>query len=489
MPDKDAKGGSKRGGTAASAPVPPSVDRPLPHDLGAERAVLGAILVEPRPCLENALIQFHTEPVFYQPRHQHLFSALVELSRNDQAIDTVTVSHALRQRGTLDEVGGEAFLGELIAGIGTTANFDAWCQVVKNYAILRRLIRTCDDIRGQCLSSDRDADMEEWMDQVERKIMDVRDFSLGVETESFAELIKSGFQYLTELHEKREDRAGLPTYFEEFDKLILGMKRGEMIVIAARPSIGKTALALNIVGNVLKRSDPKAVGFFSLEMSAEQISRRMLCTECGYSEEDFYHNRNIVIPRVSRAATALRKAPLFIDPTPALSSLELMAKARRMHSLHKIELVVIDYLQLMRAERVSANDNRQVEVQKISGDIKAMAKQLKIPVLVLAQLNREAEKTATGKPRLSHLRESGAIEQDADIVAFLHRDRDPQKDMQPEAQDKGLEAQLIVEKNRNGRTGVVDLLFFPRRMLFSCKPRYGDRDMPRAKAAKEESDE
>lgn len=475
MADREPRGGGRR--SAETTLV--SADRPLPHDLGAERAVLGAILVEPQPCMEMALIHFHGEPVFYQPRHQHLFAVLVELSRASRPIDVVTVAHALRQRGTIDEAGGEAFLGELIARIGSVANFDAWCQVVKNYAILRRMIRVCEEVRNQCLGVERDADIEEWLDQVERKIMEVRDFSLDSGTPDFSTLIYDGFTYLKELSERREDRAGLPTYFEDFDRLILGLKRSEMIVIAARPSIGKTAMALNIVANiVLKRTDPRPVGFFSLEMSAEQISRRMLCTECGYSEDDFYHNREININKVTRAATVLRKAPLFIDPTPALSSLELIAKARRMHSLNKIELVVIDYLQLMRAERISSSDNRQVEVQRISGDIKALAKQLKIPVLVLAQLNREVEKSATGRPRLSHLRESGAIEQDADIVAFLHRDRDPQKEATPEVQARGLDAQLIVEKNRNGRTGIVDLLFFPHRMLFSCKPRYGDRDMP-----------
>lgn len=480
MADKEARGARR---PSAEAP-PPSADRPMPHDLTAERAVLGAILVEPRPLLEVSIIEFRREPVFYQPRHQHLYTVLVELSRADQAIDMITVAHALRSRGTLEEVGGEAFLGELIAGIGTTANFDAWCRVVKNYAILRRLIHACEDIRGQCLSPDRNADMGEWMNEVERKIIDVRDFSLRSEAGGFGELIRDGFKYLTELREQREDRAGLPTHFEDLDKLILGMRRGEMIVVAARPSIGKTAFALNIVSNVLlRRSEAKPVGFFSLEMSAEQIARRMLCAECGYSEEDFYHNRNINLPKLTRAAGELSKAQLYIDPTPALSSLELIAKARRMRLIHGIELVVIDYLQLMRAERVSSSDNRQVEVQRISGDIKAMAKQLNVPVLVLAQLNREAEKTASGKPRLSHLRESGAIEQDADIVAFLHRDRDPQKDRAPEAQDKGLDAELIVEKNRNGRTGVVDLLFFPRRMLFTCKPRYNEGDMPRRKAA------
>jgi len=213
-------------------------------------------------------------------------------------------------------------------------------------------------------------------------------------------------------------------------------------------------------------------------MTAEQIARRFLCTESGYSEQDFFHGNVKNATKVTKAASALAKAPVYVDPTPGLKVLELRAKARRLKKLYNIDLIVIDYLQLMTAENMNRSDNRQIEVSRISAGIKSLAKELNIPILVLAQLNREAEKSATGRPRLSHLRESGAIEQDADIVAFLHRERDTQKDNSDEAQSKGLEAELIVEKNRNGRTGRVDLLFFPRTMFFRCRTRYEGEKVP-----------
>jgi replicative DNA helicase len=252
-----------------------------------------------------------------------------------------------------------------------------------------------------------------------------------------------------------------------------GLKRGEMFVVAARPSIGKTALALNIIRNIVMKNNPKTVILFSLEMTDEQISTRLICTEADMSERNFRDGsfRNGDMPRLAGAVKNLREAPLFIDPTGGLTIAELRAKARRMKIQHKIDLIVIDYLQLMQGS--GHEESRQREVSEISSGIKSLAKELQIPVMVLAQLNREVEKgTASTMPKLSHLRESGSIEQDADVVVFLHRDRDQAKNLPP---GQAVEAKLIVEKNRNGETGYVNLDFYPSRMEF-VNVRYSSDD-------------
>lgn len=469
-------------------------DRPLPHDADAEAAVIGAILTEPKPCLDEAMEllgnaahffetgkrgQTNAAPtVFYNPRHQRIYSCLCEMHEEEIGIDLISLTHALNQRKILENIGGEAYLLDLMNKIATTANLETWCTMVRDNAILRNLIVTCESIKDRCY--DADTTVTSILDDVEKRVMDVGALEDRAEILELKNLIdhkndKSAFHYLLSLAKKDEHTAGIPTQLPELDKIITGLKPGEMFVLAARPSIGKTSLALNMVSNIAVDKPERAVGFFSLEMTAEQLSRRLLCTESGYSEQDFYEGNVTNINKVTAAASRLCRSNIFIDPTPALRIRELRSKARKMMSLHKIQAIFIDYLQLMKAEVRS--DNRQEEVSAISSGIKALAKELNIPIVVLAQLNREVEKTQ-GKPKLSHLRESGAIEQDADIVAFLHRERDAQKDTSLEAQSRGIEAELIIEKNRNGRTGLVNLLFFPRLMLFTCKARYGEDDIP-----------
>jgi replicative DNA helicase len=284
---------------------------------------------------------------------------------------------------------------------------------------------------------------------------------------------------------KGDVEPGIPTGFPDLDKLIGGgLKRGEMFVLAARPSIGKTALALNIIRNIImKETEPrKKVAFFSLEMTDTQIAQRMLCTEARIPITAFYERRfePSDTPRLTGAVTNLRKAKLFIDATPGISVYELRAKARKLKAQEGIDLIVIDYLQLMKAG--GAEESRQVTVANISGGLKAIAKELNIPVLVLAQLNRETEKGGSGKqedalPKLSNLRESGAIEQDADVVCFIHRNRDDSK----EGSGKDAVTHLIVEKNRNGKTGTVKVQFVKELMEFRCiEHKFGDGDVPKA---------
>lgn len=471
-------------------------DRPMPHEPEAEAAVIGALILEPKPMMEYAIeilgsasFFFDSEKkrgekppmaVFYNPRHQRIYSALCRLHDEQIDIDLITLCNALSKKQVLEFVGGEAYLAELMNSVATTANFETWCRMVRDHSILRVLISTCENVKDKCFDSDMA--VTELLDQLEKEVLEAGQMEQRSETLPLKDIINNdedgAFKYLINMMNKDETIAGIPTAYPGLDNLITGLKPGEMFVLAARPSIGKTSLALNMMCNIaLHQTHPRAVGFFSLEMTSRQLAVRLLCTESGFSERDFYDGNVTNITKITSAASKLGNAQIYIDPTPALRIRELRSKARRMQSMNNIEVIFIDYLQLMRAEIRS--DNRQEEVATISSGIKALAKELNIPIVVLAQLNREVEKSATGIPKLSHLRESGAIEQDADIVAFLHRERDTQKEATAEYLTKGIESKIIVEKNRNGQTGEVELLFFPKLMLFRCSSRIPDEDVPR----------
>lgn len=468
-----------------------SDDRPLPHDQEAEAAVLGAILVEPKPKLDEAMELLgnaahffapssNGKPnampsIFYNPRHQRIYSCLCQMHENEIGIDLISLSHALNQNKVLEDVGGDAYLLELMNSIASTANLETWCIMVRDFAILRNLISTCEAVKDECYEPD--GTVSALLDRVEKDFLDVGSMEERQDIVALRSLIdskseNSAFKYLLNLSKKDESTIGFSTGYPDLDNHITGLRPGEMFVLAARPSIGKTSFALNLMSNVAIGHPERSVAFFSLEMTAEQLSRRLLCTESGFSEKDFRDGNVTDLNKVTEAAQRLCQSNIFIDPTPALRIRELRSKARRLKSLHNIELIFIDYLQLMKAE--VRNDSRQEEVSAISSGIKALAKELNLPIVVLAQLNREVEKTQ-GTPKLSHLRESGAIEQDADVVAFLHRDRDAQKNSFEE-NARGIEADIIIEKNRNGATGKVPLLFFPHLMLFTSRARYNENE-------------
>lgn len=469
-------------------------DKPLPHDAEAEACILGAILTEPKPGMDNVMDILGTASgfylksrnktskpaIFYVPQNQRLYSTLCEMYDNKIDIDLVSLSHSLKQKNVLDEVGGEPYLMDLMNSIATTANLETWCILVRDCAIRRNLIHLGGNISDRAY--DEEGTASKLLDKIEKEIMDVSELEQREEIYPMKSLIdyeneNGAFKYLLKLMEKDTNILGIKSSFFDLDKKITGLKPGEMFVLAARPSMGKTSFALNIASNIaVNREQPVPVGFFSLEMTAEQLAVRMLCSECGYSVKDFINSNIQHMTKVTEAAQRVGNAPIFVDPTPALRIRELRSKARTMKAKYDIQLIFIDYLQLMKAEVRS--DNRQEEVSAISSGIKALAKELKLPIVVLAQLNREVEKTK-GTPQLSHLRESGAIEQDADVVAFLHRDRDEQSENSPDAKIKGLPSQLIIGKNRNGETGKVDLLFFPHLMRFQNKARMDDADVPR----------
>ena len=487
-------------------------------DLDTERAVVAALLIEPS-CIATVLSvlgglsaaetvtqkkkindvdslkksAFHNQAfmIFYDSKLAAVYETILELSEKGIGIDLLSVSDHLERNARLDAVGGQEYLLEVQSSIVSTANVESWCHTLRDYAMLREMIRTCTAAVDLCRNTTED--VRTLLDTIESEIFKVRNRFVQPEVRSLRDLMQETFEYFMRIC-KREVESGIPTEFPDLDALIGGgLKAGEMFVLAARPSIGKTAIALNIVRNIMMKDiggKRRAVAFFSLEMSAEQVAQRLLCTEARVSISSILdHNlKPGDSSRLSTAALALKNAQLYIDPTAGISVFELRAKARKLHDLHKLDLIVIDYLQLMKSGEASGKDSRQAEVAAISGGLKKLAKDLKLPVLVLAQLNREVEKgtgPANARPKLSHLRESGAIEQDADVVVFLHRNRDETKESNPEANKVGVDAELIVEKNRNGKTGVVKLKFFPALMEFrSIEHRYGDSDVPAANSLK-----
>ena len=442
-------------------------DRPQPHAENIERAVLAALIRDASGCFDTAKSFFKDRvSVFYKPAHREIYNTIVELgSADSKLVDLLSVAQRLKEKGKLEAVGGEVYLAELEMTISTTVNIENWCKQLVKYDNLRQMIGVCSESLTKCYEADQDADSV--LDDVEKKVFDIRSADMGSTIYPVADLHESEFKELMKIN-SGEVEVGLKTGFDVVDEYTGGLKPGEMFILAARPSIGKTSLALNIIRNVATGPNARPVAFFSLEMSESQIVRRLLCTQAGVPEAVFWNRQFDVrnVQQLTGAASVLMGSKIFIDPTGGLSIAELRAKARRMKMIHNIELVVIDYIGLMTTGQRS--ENRQAEIQQISGAIKKLAKELKVPFLVLAQLNREVDKNSSpnAKPKLANLRDSGSIEQDADVVTFLHRDREKSKGDVPSA-----EALWIIEKNRNGRTGDVKLNFIPSRMEFQLAPR------------------
>jgi len=517
--------------SSASGAAPQAADY---ADYEVERSVLACILADPG-CINTvtAMLGVRIRPaaqgknapdsdltgfarnakiMFRDPKHAAIYQSILEVkskSPNDSP-DMLSIEDNLRRSGKLEMVGGVEALLDIQSSIGSVANVENWCGILRQWAMLREMINACTSALQLCREPGG-KEIHELLDGIEQTFFAVRNDFVRSEIKSIGDLVHDAFNHFLALMDKRIE-PGIPTGFSDLDKLLGGgLKKQEMVVLAARPSIGKTALALNIARNIAMRNlpdkrvdrdqqpvskDVKSVAFFSLEMSAEQVAQRLLCTESKVSLSSISDGSfNIEeTNRLSRGAEALSNAHLFIDPTGGLSIFELRAKARKLkESEAGLDLIIIDYLQLMRAGDVSSRDGRQVEVSAISGGIKKLAKDLDIPILVLSQLNREVEKTPnnkTARPRLSNLRESGSIEQDADVVIFLHRDRDEAKENpnNREALRNGVESLLLVEKNRNGKTGEVKVNFFPSLMEFrSITHKYGEQDIPASMKQKPES--
>lgn len=459
---------SARGDAAHSA------DRLPPHSSEAEQGVIGCCLLSPNQTAE--CIEKLTGTPFYDLRHQTIYDALTAMFDKREPIDIITVQQRLKDNQLLDQVGGIAYLSQLQDAVPSAANLSYYLEIVREKYLLRQMIQTCG--AAICRIYDYEGEVDQLLDEVERDVLRVNESRAQTGSHKMSDLTTSAIDMVEKYFQRQGEISGIATGFDDLDKMTDGLHGGEMIVIAARPSIGKTSLAMNIVENVaLELKLP--TGVFSLEMSAESLALRMMCSLArvnlrnirdGFmSEGDF--------PKLTYAHGRLHKAPIHIDDTAGLSILQLRARARRMHQQHGIRLFVIDYLQLLHSTTRKAQENRQQEIADISSGIKALAKELNVPVIVLAQLNREIEKDKNRKPRLSDLRESGSIEQDADLVGMLYKaDTNDEEAVEPAGD--GIPVNLLVAKQRNGPTGDVNLTFLKPYTRFESAAKISDEDVP-----------
>ncbi len=434
--------------------------RSLPQSLDAEKGVLGSILLSPNAVLDECIKQHLTPKYFYYPAHTLLFGTILEMHQAKRPIDFITVTQYLEDAHQLEEAGGAAAIADLFTFVPTASNYAYYLEILRDKHLLREVITVCTGFAAKAY--DEQGDVPLLLNDVERKVLSIAQDRVKTSIPTIRELAQGALTCIDELYKNRGSITGLPTGFKNLDTLTNGLQGGEMIVIAARPSMGKTALAMNIVEHVAIEAR-KPVAVYSLEMRAEQIALRMLCSMARVGKRSIQEGvlKQAELTRLVESTTRLADSKLFIDDTPSLSVLEFQASARRLHAEHGLALIVIDYLQLMRSPSRRGQENRQIEVSEISGGIKALAKELKIPVIVLAQLNRNPDAragTTKGKPRLSDLRESGSIEQDADVVGLLWRQAYYASDEEEKKDDDG-KAELNIEKHRNGETASVPLTF------------------------------
>ena len=456
------------------------LDRLPPHSLEAEQGVLGCVLLNPNENMGICIEKFKSgSEVFYDLRHRELFDLLAELFDKKQPIDIFTLSQSLRDRNQLTNVGGVSYLNDLMDKAPSGLNLPYYLEIVREKFVLRKMLHTCTEIVGRVFEEQDNVDA--LLDTVERDVLSISEERSESEDKSVKALVRDAISTLETYHKNQGMLTGLSTGFHDLDKMTHGMHGGEMVVIAARPSMGKTSLAMNVAEHVaLEQGQP--VGVFSLEMTAESLILRMLCCRARINlravRDGFFAERDF--PRITQAATELAKAPLHIDDTPGLSILQLRARARRMAQQHNIKLFVIDYLQLLNSTARRA-ENRQQEIADISSGVKALAKELSVPVIVLSQLNRELEKDKSRKPRMSDLRESGSIEQDADLIGLLYKPSQGDDDDGPAYagdEQESIGVNLLIAKQRNGPTGDVHLTFFKGFTRFENAAKVSEEDIP-----------
>ena len=425
------------------------VEKIPPQNLEAEASVLGAMLFSPEAVYRG--VEILRESFFYVESHRIIFSAILRLFDRNQAVDLITMTEELRRHKHLEAIGGASYLTQLTASVPTAANVEFYAKIVKEKALLRGLINTATQIIQE--SFDHTTDCGQALDHAERMIFEISQDRIEGKFIRVGEIIKDSIEAIDRLYQRKEHVTGLASGFREFDEKTAGLQSSDLIVVAGRPSMGKSAFVCGIAEHVSVVLG-KPVAFFSLEMSKEQLVQRMLCSHArvdaqkvrtGYlSHSDW--------PKLTSAAGKLSEAPLFIDDAPVMNVLEIRAKARRLKAQHAIELVVVDYLQLL--EGRGRSENRQQEITEISRSLKALARELRVPVIAISQLSRAVESRTGNRPQLSDLRESGAIEQDADVVVFLFRE----EYYHPTDENRN-RAEAIIAKQRNGPTGSVDLLF------------------------------
>lgn len=433
------------------------VSRIPPHSSEAEQSVLGAIMLDPKS-LDVVSDVIHPED-FYERKHEIIFTAMLELYSKQEPIDSLSVGNKLKENKVLKESGGNAYLTDLVNSVPTASNVKHYAEIVRKKKILRDLIESSSHISD--LGFNEKDDVEELLDDAEKRIFSIARHSIKQKFQGVKELFTDAWDRLDKLHKAGDELRGITTGFEHLDAKLAGLQKSDLIILAARPSMGKTALALDIARNAAKNGTP--VGIFSLEMSAQQLVDRLLASEAkvdswkmrtgkGLNDDDF--------SRISDALNTLSQAPIYIDDEASKNILQMRAMARRLQAEHGLGLIIVDYLQLM-APRTN-NDNMVQQMTEISRSLKGLAKELNVPVLALSQLSRAVESRQDKRPKLHDLRDSGSIEQDADVVLFIYREKDTQMDEMPDF----MEAEILIEKHRNGPTGRIMLHFSPREISF-----------------------
>ncbi|MGG4217202.1 replicative DNA helicase [Paenibacillus jamilae] len=426
-------------------------DRIPPQNLEAEQAVIGSILLQSE-ALITAMERVQTED-FYDKAHQMIYEAMIELGESGQPIDLVTLTSKIQDKGQLEDIGGVSYLAKLAHGVPTAANVDYYAQIIEEKAMLRRLIRAATQIVSEGYSNGED--VAGMLSDAERKIMEISNGRSGSGFIAIRDVVMEVFDRVELLHQNKGNTTGIPSGFVDLDKMTAGFQRNDLIIVAARPSVGKTAFALNIAQNVAVRAK-ETVAIFSLEMSAAQLVQRMICAEANLDANvmrtgEFKGDEDWA--KLTMGIAALSEAEIYIDDTPGVTVADIRAKCRRLKTEKGLGMIVIDYLQLIHG-RGKAGENRQQEVSEISRTLKQIARELEVPVIALSQLSRGVEQRQDKRPMMSDLRESGSIEQDADIVAFLYRD-----DYYNQETEKKNIIEIIIAKQRNGPVGTVELVF------------------------------
>lgn len=447
-------------------------DRTPPHNIEAEQAVLGAIFLEPSAVTTASEVLIPED--FYRTSHQLIFAVMMDLAGRGEPVDVVTVTAGLQNEKRLEEAGGVSYLAELADSAPTAANIEYYCGIVEEKSLLRRLIRTATSIVSDGYS--REDDIDTILDDAEKNILDVAQRKRVSEFRPIKDILMETYDNIEMLQNRKGDITGTPTGFIELDRMTAGFQKSDFIIVAARPSVGKTAFALNIAQNVATRTEAN-VAIFSLEMGAQQLAMRMLCAEgnidaqklrTGRLEEEDWQ-------KLTMAMGSLSRAGIYIDDTPGIRVNDIRTKCRRLKQEKGLDMVVIDYLQLILGTGGQRrSENRQQEVSEISRTLKAMARELDVPVIALSQLSRSVEARQDKRPMMSDIRESGSIEQDADIVAFLYRD-----DYYDKESDKQNIIEIIIAKQRNGPVGTVELAFIKEYNKFvNLDRKHNAGDMP-----------
>ncbi len=446
---------------------PMATARIPPQNIDAEQAVLGSILLKTDGL--GSVIEILKPHDFYKEGHKIIYSSIIDLFEQNEPQDLLTVSNLLKNTNQIEKVGGPTYLASLTSLVPVTANITSYAKIIREKSILRKLIEVNTDIAARCYEEQNDIDL--LVDQAEQAIFDIAGTKGDQYFTHVKTIVPKAFETVEQLYKRKELITGVPTGYSEIDKMTAGLQKSDLIILAARPSMGKTSFAMNIAQHAAL-VEKIGVAVFSLEMSKEQLVMRLM-SSVGHIDSQRIRTGKLHSddwPKLTRAVGMLSKAPIYIDDTPAISVLEMRAKIRRLASQYDIGLVIVDYLQLMRGRNA---ENRTQEISDISRSLKALAKEHDIPVIALSQLNRSLESRTDKRPMMADLRESGAIEQDADVICFIYRDEVYNKS--EDNPDRGI-AEIIIGKQRNGPTGLARLTFIKEYTMFENLSNYSEED-------------